>query len=72
MAKASELESRIQEVLKKGAVEGQKITDLAAALNMNAGDAAVRRSLQSIWMYLTYRVKLKKLKFMSRILCSGK
>lgn len=59
MAKASELESRILEVLKKGAAEGQKITDLAAALNMNAGDAAVRRSLQRALKSLENQQKIE-------------
>lgn len=45
MARISELESRILEILEKQN-EGQKITDLATAMDMNAEDSAVRRSLQ--------------------------
>lgn len=45
MKKAAELENRIIEIL-TNEPDGQKITDLASAFNMNYDDAAVRKSLQ--------------------------
>lgn len=57
MAKASELEIRILQILEKE-TGGQKITELASALNMDSEDAAVRKSLQRA---------LKSLEFQKRV-----
>lgn len=58
MAKASELEKHIVEILKK-VTDGQKIADLATALNMNSEDTAVRRSLQRALKSLEIQKKIE-------------
>lgn len=58
MAKTFELENRILEIL-KNEHEGQKITDLAVAFNMDYKDTAVRKSLQRALKSLEGQNKIK-------------
>lgn len=58
MARVSELEGHILEILEKQ-TEGQKITDLATALNMKSEDTAVRRSLQRALKSLEAQKKIE-------------
>jgi Fic family protein len=58
MAKASELENRILQILEKE-TDGQKITELATALNMDSEDSAVRKSLQRALQSLESQKKVK-------------
>ncbi len=58
MAKASELENRIIQILEKK-TDGLKITQLATAMNMDSEDASVRRSLQRALKSLEFQKKIE-------------
>ncbi|MFZ4404130.1 MAG: hypothetical protein ACOYOK_08525 [Pseudobdellovibrionaceae bacterium] len=58
MAKASEVENRIIQILEKE-THGQKISELATAMNMDSENTAVRRSLQRALKSLEYQKKVE-------------